>query len=583
MAAARPARVRAVPARLDAEQAEERELASLLAQIRMHERAGDASGDDSGAEDDESESGEAEEEDSGPEEEEERKWSTTHRPVTLPRFRAPVPFPVPPADCDSPLDFFRLFFPDDFLSYVATQTSEYIEQKHDSVGENSHPNTRAAAAAEAAVAEARPHDATTPQEIRALFGCLIYMGIVCVDDTRGYWERETRQAFVADCFPRDRFILLLRSLRFDPQLQSVGDRLQRLRTIIHTIQENALLYFYPGQDVCVDEAMVAFKGRSIMRQHITKKKSPTGFKVWMLVDVQTNYVYAFDVYTGAKGVVREAGAAKRVVLDLAARLTQKHHVITLDGFFTSVLLLEELLTRDTYAVGTTRHNRKHFPTVLLEEVKGCARGEWAWRQDGRIVVVCWMDKKPVNLISSCCDPEKKEEINRRRGREVFQVSCPEVVNRYTKNMRGVDIFAQRQSYNKIGRKSRKWFYSLAWFFVDVAIHNAFILYQQKHKRKRFGEKDFRLLLMAQMVGDFSARKHRSAKAAKRKRSGLHQLMKRDASGTCTACRVRLSSGHHNRRTSFACEECDLYLCLPDCYNKHIQSLAGDTEDIAEEE
>jgi hypothetical protein len=52
--------------------------------------------------------------------------------------------------------------------------------------------------------------------------------------------------------------------------------------------------------------MVAFKGRSRMRQHIAKKKSPTGFKVWMLVDCATNFVVAFDVYTGAKVLRKQA-------------------------------------------------------------------------------------------------------------------------------------------------------------------------------------------------------------------------------------------------------------------------------------
>ena len=72
-------------------------------------------------------------------------------------------------------------------------------------------------------------------------------------------------------------------------------------------------------------------------------------------------------------------------------------------------------------------------------------------------------------------------------------------------MRGADVFAQRQSYNKIGRRSRKWFYSLLWFMVDIAIHNAYILYQQKHSKQHYDEKAFRKELMQLLVAGFSAR------------------------------------------------------------------------------
>ncbi len=51
-------------------------------------------------------------------------------------------------------------------------------------------------------------------------------------------------------------------------------------------------------------------------------------------------------------------------------------------------------------------------------------------------------------------------------------------------MRDVDVFAQRQSYSEIGRKSRKWYYSLLWFIFDIDIRNAFILCQQKCDRRQ---------------------------------------------------------------------------------------------------
>jgi len=41
------------------------------------------------------------------------------------------------------------------------------------------------------------------------------------------------------------------------------------------------------RDVSVDEAMVAFKGRSTLKQYMPMKPVKQGFKVWMLVDAHT--------------------------------------------------------------------------------------------------------------------------------------------------------------------------------------------------------------------------------------------------------------------------------------------------------
>jgi len=312
-----------------------------------------------------------------------------------------------------------------------------------------------------------------------------------------------------------------------------------------------------------------------MVQFIAKKSSPTGFKVWMLVDCTTNYVVAFDVFTGRKGRAKESNASAAVVMKLIERLeVGAHHVVAMDGYFSSVQLAEDLLKKGFYVIGTTRHNRRHVPKELLAEVEEKERGEWVWRQkkDSPLVVTSWRDKKPVNFISTCADPMKSSTVKRWVDGEEKEFRCPEVVPLYTKYMRGVDVFAQRQSYNKIGRRSRKWFYALLWYLVDIAVHNAFILYQQKHHRKHFNEKAFRKGLMQLLVGGRCIRKHAAA-GPKRPRDALHLLERREQKRDCSLCRPRLSDGSHGRQTHFACADCDRFLCMPECYNRHLQALA----------
>ena len=326
--------------------------------------------------------------------------------------------------------------------------------------------------------------------------------------------------------------------------------------------------------------MVGFTGRSKMRQHIAKKAMPTGFKVWMLVDCSTNYIVAFDIYTGAKGKEKEADAAGKVVMKLLERVEQHcYHLVATDGFFSSVRLFEQMLQSGFYGVGTTRHNRKHFPKELLAEIEEKRRGEHVWRQkqDSPLVIISWMDKKPVNFISTCTDPQKSESVQRWIKGEKQEVACPEVVPTYMKYMRGVDVWAQRQSYHAIGRRSRKWFYCLLWYLVDMAIHNAYILYQQKHQKQNYDEKAFRKELMQLLTAGFEGRK-KNAATLKRLHDCLHVLEKRQQRGDCVQCRPRLQQGRHGRRSFHACADCNVFLCVPDCYNKHVQTLTQQAEE-----
>jgi len=594
MSAMRPQRLRAAPARFDEEQAALAELAAVAAAERAPPAAAAALAlSDSSSSDSEPEE--------GPAADEERKegdrrppafpWSTEHSRIEQrafePGLRARRSRSIP-RDCTTERDFLRLLLPDEFLDTMVELTNTYAEQQHES-------RVAAAAAAEpaaaAATAAAAAPPSTTREEIEALLGCLIYMGIVCMDATYDYWAALTRQTFVADVFPRDRFLWLLACLRVSDEGAAAPDtdaRLLKLHALISMLEGTLLAHFYPSCHVCVDEAMVAFKGRSVMRQHIAKKRSPTGFKVWMLVDCASNYVCAFDVFTGMKGRRREEGAAGRVVLRLLERLQPlSWHVVAMDGYFSSVQLFEQLLALGFYAVGTTRHNRRHFPKELLREVERCARGEWVWRQkrDSPLVATSWMDKKPVNLLSTCADAQQGTSIERRTGSELVEVRCPAVLPLYLRYMRGVDVFAQRQSYNKIGRRSRKWFYSLVWFLLDVAIHNAFILYQQKHSKRGYDEKDFRKALMQQLVLGFSARRATGhpVPLAKRRRDAPHSLQHSNARLTCRGCRRRVGEGGNNKKTQWCCADCNLPLCVPDCYNQHIRTLAEADEEQEEEE
>ena len=74
------------------------------------------------------------------------------------------------------------------------------------------------------------------------------------------------------------------------------------------------------RDVSIDEAMIPFKGRSSMKQKPVKR----GFKVWMLADAHTGYVYSLEVYTGKKGDTVEKGLGASVIHTLNRPLQHRY-------------------------------------------------------------------------------------------------------------------------------------------------------------------------------------------------------------------------------------------------------------------
>jgi hypothetical protein len=86
--------------------------------------------------------------------------------------------------------------------------------------------------------------------------------------------------------------------------------------------------------------------------------------------------------------------------------------------------------------------------------------------------------------------------------------------------------------------------------------------------------DFSLVASRQslLAGDVTTRE-KSAATSKRRRDSLHTLEHCEQRGTCKVCCHRVGGGGHNSRSHWRCEGCNIFVCVPDCYNEHVKQLA----------
>lgn len=129
---------------------------------------------------------------------------------------------------------------------------------------------------------------------------------------------------IADRIGRDRFMEMWRFLHFvdnttlsdcsDPNY----DRFGKIRPVISAVEQTCRTNYHGSRDQSIDEAMIAFKGRSSMKQHMPMKPTKRGFKVWVRADSENGYVCQLECYTGKQGSTAEVGLGGNVV----ARLTR---------------------------------------------------------------------------------------------------------------------------------------------------------------------------------------------------------------------------------------------------------------------
>ena len=199
--------------------------------------------------------------------------------------------------------------------------------------------------------------------------------------------------------------------------------------------------------------MIKFKGRSSLKQYMKQKPIKRDYKVWVLADTLTGYVYNFEIYCG-KSVERQTLLAEQVVWSLTRELSMKFHHIYFDNFFTLPFLVEKLLTDGIYCIGTLRASRC-IPAEIIHNSK-MNRGDTKFLAIGSISIVKWMNRKPILMMSNFADPRTMVNITRKlQNGKATQLPCPLMIQNYNLGKTGVDRVDQRIQYYAIDRLSKR--------------------------------------------------------------------------------------------------------------------------------
>ncbi|GBN32219.1 PiggyBac transposable element-derived protein 4 [Araneus ventricosus] len=320
-------------------------------------------------------------------------------------------------DGSSPIEFFCIFFDDDIVGYIASETNRYTEdfiEKNDLT-----PSSR--------VQKWKYVDSS---EIRVFLGIIILQGIVQKPLQKWYWSQRPLLStpYLKQLMSEKRFSIIMKFLHFTNNetidLETYPQPgLRKIYEVYDAINRKFKSSYVPERDVSVDESLLLYKGRLGCKQYLPKKRASYDISPYILL----------------------------------VDLLDKGYCVTLDNFYTSPELAELLLSHRTDVYDTLKPNR----IVVPEEIKKgtLKKGEIVGFQKGKICVMKYMDKKPICILSTVYNTLIVEQDKKRKkthGKSERIVSKkPQAIIDYNLTMGGVDKADQCLSYYPTVRNSKR--------------------------------------------------------------------------------------------------------------------------------
>ena len=407
------------------------------------------------------------------------------------------------------VEFFYLFFTTEMISNIVTHTNSCANE-HIFLG--THQSY--------ASSDGNWQDATA-DEIKRLIAILIYFGLVkVVGDVDKYWSKKTlyHGLWARAILSRKRFKALMALLHVvDPATENKADKLHKVESFITYFKSRCLALYQPRQNLAVDERMVKSRHRSGIRQYIKDKPTKWGIKLWVLADSSNGYTVDFNVYIGKEAgqTVSANGLGYDVVMRLIRPFVKQGYHLFVDNFYTSVTLFKDLYNQGVLATGTTMETRRDFPDSLKkskEWAKGQERGSMRWERVSPCLALQWVDNKVVSVLTTIDNANDYGHVNRKcktaGAWNSKVVSQPRAISNYNKYMNAVDRSDQILATNNVNRKCMRWWKTLFFHLIDIAVVNSFLLFKEHqtkfpdnvdlHRPSHFSLSDFREEIVRQL-------------------------------------------------------------------------------------
>ncbi|CAH1239258.1 PGBD4 [Branchiostoma lanceolatum] len=417
------------------------------------------------------------------------------------------------SDAPTPLEFLNLMVPDSFYQTCTEQTNKYASDYFAVHPKASHPP--------GSRVHRWPDEGITEAEMRTFLALTIAMGILPHQDVQDYWSTDEvmQTPFFPSIMTRNRFLLIFRFFHlsdndtYRPRGHPEYNPLHKLGTIYETLVEKFKTTWYPGQQICIDEGMVPFRGNIHFRTYNPDKPDKYGLKAYQLCDSQNGYCCQFQLYGGKGKEPSAKGMTHDIVSQLVEPYLQKGHTLYCDNYYTSPQLFLDLSDGGMNACGTMR-NRKGIPKEF-KDAKLKTPGEKLCMANDPLLGMKYRDRRDVKMLSTAHSAKMvSTDRNNHRGELIMK---PECIHEYNQYMGAVDSSDQMVAYLCFRRRTVKWWKKAFFHMMSLAIVNAHLLqkeYMTARGKKGLEHKEFRREVVKEIIKTSGYNKPGSGKSGR---------------------------------------------------------------------
>ena len=148
----------------------------------------------------------------------------------------------------------------------------------------------------------------------------------------------------------------------------------------------------------------------------------------------------------------------------------------MDNFFTSPNLLRILKAKGIAMTGSVRINCvEKAPLRRIKQMEKLERGAFnvVTDKNSNLTFVRWKDNKEVTVASKFVAKMPLRKAHRYVQAQIgrTEIDQPQSIFLYNKGMEGVDRLDQNISSSMIGHRSKKWWWPVFHFCLDLSVNN----------------------------------------------------------------------------------------------------------------
>ena len=294
------------------------------------------------------------------------------------------------------LQCFQLFFNDEMLGLLVEESNNYYRK----ILIEKYGNDYRDVILNAGTFSTYPHLYVTrgieKEDILAFIGVRIYMGFHKYPSLEDYWNKDILYKNVLkEIMPKNYYFLIAKAIHF-PEKEKKKDECSsttegdssacenntgkidpryKINLYLEKLALNFQKYYDLGENITIDESLIQFKGRNSMKFYIPMKPHKWGFKIHLLCDADTHYLYnmLFDPGRGGKNFICSDDCnslSESIVLKLLSCIKdtdKKKRNVFFDGWYSSISLMRKLTKLGFLNTTVLRATSKELPEKIKKE------------------------------------------------------------------------------------------------------------------------------------------------------------------------------------------------------------------------